>query len=201
MPDEREGKCVREGEMSVKRPISKLILACLMLASAGMFMSASLVESASLAVSSDGFEPTIPFEPLESDAERFGVWDEQGASYLFDRINAMRRAEDRTLVVRSEILDELARVKARDMAVHRYFSHYSPVFGSIYDMLDREGLAYKWAGENIARADSVERAHEALTESSGHRANLISEGYTRVGVGVFNDGTKVYVSQIFMRPR
>jgi uncharacterized protein YkwD len=87
------------------------------------------------------------------------------------------------------------------MAERGYFDHVSPVLGTVFDMLRREGVAYKWAGENIARATSLVAAHQALMESPDHRANILSAGYTQVGVGVYRSGGKWHIAQIFMRPR
>lgn len=116
-------------------------------------------------------------------------------------IDQVRIEHGRAPLVRDSRLDELALIKARDMAENGYFDHVSPVYGTIFDMLEAVGIEYRWAGENIARAGDVETAHEALMQSPDHRANILSAGYTHVGVGVVRDGRRLYIAQIFANPR
>jgi len=129
------------------------------------------------------------------------VADDDAEWSLYRKLNEERIREGREPLTRSAELDRLARQKAWDMVHHRYFDHVSPTLGTIFDMLHSSGIAYKWAGENIARVSSVEVAHEAFMESPDHRANILSAGYTEVGVGVVRAGGKLYVCQVFMMPR
>ncbi len=69
-------------------------------------------------------------------------------------------------------LTDLARQKSQDMIENNYFSHTSPTYGSPFDMMKAAGIQYKTAGENIAGASQVARAHEALMNSPGHRKNI-----------------------------
>ncbi|NPV53571.1 MAG: hypothetical protein HPY71_08605 [Firmicutes bacterium] len=85
-------------------------------------------------------------------------------------------------------LVELARQKSADMIARNYFSHYSPTYGSPFDMLKRAGISYRAAGENIAGAPTVAQAHSALMSSEGHRANILNPSYNRVGIGIVNGG-------------
>lgn len=98
-------------------------------------------------------------------------------------------------------LVELARKKSQDMVARNYFSHYSPTYGSPFDMLKAAGISYRAAGENIAGAPSVARAHAALMGSSGHRANILNPNYTLVGIGIVSGGPygKMF-TQLFIAP-
>lgn len=98
-------------------------------------------------------------------------------------------------------LVEVARVKARDMISNNYFSHTSPTYGSPFDMLKKFGVGYSYAGENLAGAATVERAHVNLMNSTGHRQNILNSNYSEVGIGVVNGGPygKMFV-QLFIRP-
>jgi uncharacterized protein YkwD len=51
-----------------------------------------------------------------------------------------------------------------------------------------QGVHYRYAGENLAGAPTVERAHTGLMNSQGHRANILNPNYTRIGVGVIDGG-------------
>ena len=97
-------------------------------------------------------------------------------------------------------LSRIARLKSEDMRDNRYFAHVSPTYGDVRDMLSKLGYAYTAAGENIAHHSTVEKAQAALISSPGHRRNILSRGYTKVGVGVaLDESGYVYLTQIFCR--
>lgn len=85
-------------------------------------------------------------------------------------------------------LTQIARLKARDMIKKGYFSHTSPTYGSPFDMMRQFGIKYNYAGENLAGAPTVLRAHEALMNSPGHRKNILNENFHEVGIGIVNGG-------------
>lgn len=82
----------------------------------------------------------------------------------------------------------VARVKAQDMIDNNYFSHNSPKYGSPFDMMKSFGVHYVKAGENIAGNQTVQKAHEALMNSPGHRENILSPDYTHIGIGIKQGG-------------
>ena len=94
----------------------------------------------------------------------------------------------------------VARIKAKDMADNKYFSHQSPTYGSPFDMLKKFGVSYRAAGENIAGNRSSKAAHDALMNSPGHRANILNTQYDRIGIGIVPDSRygKVFV-QMFIK--
>jgi uncharacterized YkwD family protein len=116
-------------------------------------------------------------------------------------VNAERTARGLPALKVNMELVRLARLKAKDMAENGYFDHISPTYGSPFEMLQAAGISYKFAGENIARVSSVTVAHNAFMDSPGHKANILSAGYSEIGVGVYKSGIKVYVSQLFIKPR
>lgn len=96
-------------------------------------------------------------------------------------------------------LNKLAQMKAEDMARKGYFSHTSPTYGSAFDMMNKYGVSYKTAGENIAKGQKTAQAvMGGWMNSSGHRANILKPEYKRLGVGYAVDtaGTPYWV-QIF----
>lgn len=94
-------------------------------------------------------------------------------------------------------LSRVARYKSQDMKDNRYFSHTSPVYGSPFDMIRSFGIAYRSAGENIAKGQSTPQAVvNAWMNSSGHRANILNSSYTRIGVGYVKNGN--YWTQMFI---
>ena len=60
-----------------------------------------------------------------------------------------------------------------------------------------------WAriGENVAVASTVQRTHDALMDSDGHRANILHEDYTHIGIGILVDGDRLWTTQRFVALR
>lgn len=81
---------------------------------------------------------------------------------------------------------KVARVKAQDMIDNNYFSHYSPTYGSPFDMLKSFGINFLHAGENLAGNSSIDNAHQSLMNSQGHRENILNPNFTHIGVGIKN---------------
>ena len=81
-------------------------------------------------------------------------------------------------------VNKVALLKAQDMVSKNYFSHTSPTYGSPFDMLRQFGVTFRTAGENLAGNSSVEAAHTALMNSSGHRANILNSSFQYIGIGI-----------------
>jgi uncharacterized YkwD family protein/spore coat assembly protein SafA len=96
-------------------------------------------------------------------------------------------------------LSRVAEHKSQDMAKKGYFSHTSPTYGSPFDMMKSYGINYRAAGENIAKGQrTAEEVVDAWMNSSGHRANILSNKYTHIGVGFVTDGnvwTQMFISK------
>jgi uncharacterized YkwD family protein len=97
-------------------------------------------------------------------------------------------------------LSKVARFKSEDMRDKNYFSHTSPTYGSPFDMMTSFGIKYTAAGENIAMGQpTAAEVMKAWMNSPGHKANILSEDFTEIGVGVAKDenGT-IYWTQQFI---
>jgi uncharacterized YkwD family protein len=106
---------------------------------------------------------------------------------MIDLVNQARQEQGlEPLTVDSE-LSKTARLKSEDMVNNNYFSHQSPTYGSPFDMMKQFGISYSTAGENIACNQSV-AAHQALLDSPGYRANILSAEFTRIGIGIADGG-------------
>jgi len=113
------------------------------------------------------------------------------ASYeqqVFELVNKERAARGLATFKYNTNLAHVARLKSQDMINRGYFDHNSPTYGSPFDMMKAHGVSYRTAGENIAGNQTVERAHTALMNSSGHRANILNANYTHVGIGIVEGG-------------
>ena len=85
------------------------------------------------------------------------------------------------------LLNKVATEKARDMDVNGYFSHTSPTYGSPFDMMRSYGVTYRYAGENIASGQrTAAQVMNDWMNSSGHRANILNQNFTKIGVGYVN---------------
>lgn len=97
-------------------------------------------------------------------------------------------------------LTKLARLKSQDMITNNYFDHNSPTYGTPSQMLSKYGISYSMSGENIAINRNVAGAHTALMNSSGHRANIMHNSYTHIGLGIVsNSNGSLYITQIFIK--
>jgi uncharacterized YkwD family protein/spore coat assembly protein SafA len=97
-------------------------------------------------------------------------------------------------------LARVARYKSADMRDRNYFSHTSPTYGSPFDMMKNFGISYRSAGENIAAGQRTpQEVVTAWMNSEGHRKNILSAGYTHIGVGYAQGGSKQhYWTQMFI---
>lgn len=94
-------------------------------------------------------------------------------------------------------LSKVAKAKSADMLKNGYFDHDSPTYGSPFDMMDKFGIQYWAAGENIAMGyDTPASVVKGWMNSPGHRANILSDKYTHIGVGYEPNGS--YWTQHFI---
>lgn len=103
---------------------------------------------------------------------------------VFNLINAKRVANRLAKLAIDDDLQNVARIKAKDMVDNNYFSHNSPKYGTPFEMMKTFGISYKTAGENIAGNSSNEGAVNAWMNSPGHKANILSNNYNYTGVAV-----------------
>lgn len=114
-------------------------------------------------------------------------------------INSERAKNSLSPLVMDSQVRQVARMKSQDMVDNDYFSHYSPTYGSPFDMMDEFGIKYVAAGENIAGNSTVEKAHTALMNSAGHRKNILNSQFTHIGIGIKKSDKYGYVfTQMFI---
>jgi len=116
-------------------------------------------------------------------------WMTSDEKKIFDLVNEARREAGLSeLKLDPEIL-RVARIKSKDMIDNNYFSHNSPIYGTPFQMLKNFGISYRAAGENIAGNSSVEAAFRDWMNSSGHKANILSDAFNYTGIGIV-EGSK-----------
>lgn len=137
-------------------------------------------------------EPT-PTPVPSQDAADFSAMQQEMLGY----INAERASANVAPLTLDQKLCQGAYLKSKDMAVNGYFSHTSPTYGSPFDMMTSQGITYRTAGENIAKNISVKGAHTAFMNSPGHKANILNQGFGKIGLGFYQEGQYLYVTQWF----
>lgn len=111
---------------------------------------------------------------------------------VLDRVNEERAAEGLDPLVMDKLLLEAAMQRAADqvitIAATGGLSHTTN-YGERY--LDTQDRSY---GENIAAGQSTPKeVMDDWMNSSGHRANILREGYTSIGIGCVKCGAGYYV--------
>lgn len=134
--------------------------------------------------------------PLRFQTKEFHV-DEEAEGVMLALVNKERENEGLPHVTMNEQLQVVAREHAKDMLQRGYFSHYSPEGLSPFDRLAASNVFYTAAGENLAFAPSTVLAMQGLMQSPGHRANILSENFQQVGIGVLDAGIygKMFVQE------
>ncbi|AKL94461.1 copper amine oxidase domain-containing protein [Clostridium aceticum] len=120
---------------------------------------------------------------------------------VFDLANATRARFGLPLLQWEEKAAIAARKHSKDMAMRNYFAHESPSGIGPSDRIEKEGLAWRKSGENIAAGQtSAIYAHENWMNSLGHRENILGD-FERLGVGVYFGGEyRIYYTQEFYTP-
>lgn len=96
-------------------------------------------------------------------------------------------------------LMKAAQMKSDDMSKNNYFSHNSPTYGTPFELIKSLDITYSAAGENIAKGQqTAQEVVEAWMNSEGHRANILNDKFTHIGIGYAQNGN--YWTQQFIRP-
>ena len=113
----------------------------------------------------------------------------QEEQQLLSLINQERAKSNLSPLQADAELMKVARIKAEDMSKNNYFSHYSPTYGSPFDMMRQFGITFKAAAENIA-----------WLKSEGHRRNIMSSTYNYTGIGIAKSNKYGYLFvQMFIK--
>lgn len=123
--------------------------------------------------------------------------DEEAEAMMVRLVNEERGKRGLNILSVDPALLVLARTYGTDMFQKGFFSHYNTENESPFDRMNREGIIYLHAGENLALAPSTQLSHQGLMNSPGHRANILSPQYNKVGIGVMDGGIygKMYVQE------
>ncbi len=111
------------------------------------------------------------------------------ASMMLDDVNAARSENGKNALVRDDKLDEVAYNHAHDMIARHYFGHETPD-GETFDQRFRvAGIAYRYAGENLAQNGGEVSAERSLMSSPEHRQNILQTRYHKIGIAAISLGS------------
>lgn len=104
------------------------------------------------------------------------------------------------------VLDAIAIGRLEDMFAKQYFAHVAPDGGKAETVAKTVGYEFIALGENLALGnyEGDRGVVTAWMESPGHRANILNDGYTELGIaarkGMFEGHDTWLAVQIFARP-
>ena len=125
---------------------------------------------------------------------------------VFAMTNDLRRRNGLPVFLKDESCRDAARGHSADMFTRNYFDHTDPEGRSVKERLPANPAIRLW-GENIWTGrgyDPRQIQHLAQTimagwmNSPGHRKNILSPGYTHLGVGVITNNQEVKATQVFI---
>jgi uncharacterized protein YkwD len=103
-------------------------------------------------------------------------------------INAERMKRKLRALIADPSLVPVARAHSIDMFARGYFSHQTPEGLTPADRVKKARVPYMIMGENLALGQTLSICHRGLMNSPGHKANILSTAYGRVGIGIVDGG-------------
>lgn len=119
-------------------------------------------------------------------------------SRVVELVNEARASAGLPALLVDNGVQQAAQVRAAEQEI--LFSHTRPDGSSCFSALSEAGVSYRGAGENIAWGQKTpEEVMESWMNSSGHRANILNENFTAIGVGLHEDASgTLYWTQMFI---
>ena len=114
-------------------------------------------------------------------------------------VNIERKSRGLSELTSDDKLDKAAAKRAAEITM--YYSHSRPDGSDCFTILDEFGISYFMAAENIAAGYATPKAVvEGWMNSPGHRANILTPGLKKLGVGytTSNDRYGHYWVQLFI---
>ena len=145
----------------------------------------------------DNYEDwTIP-DGYDEPKEVFNL--EEYVGRVIDLVNEERANVGLPELKEDKRLDAVAQGHSEDMAENDFFDHTNLQGKSPFDRLSDNNIRFMAAGENIAWGHtSPEEVVEGWMESTGHRENILSENFGKIGVGIAESSYNTfYWTQVF----
>lgn len=122
---------------------------------------------------------------------------------IIKMVNSVRAEKNLPPLIENKKLNILADKKAKIMANENNLSHTAGGYKTFSDFLIENNVKFLAVGENIARNwKTPEEVMKAWISSKGHRANIMSEKFSQIGVGkAVSSNGDIYWVQLFIKPR
>lgn len=112
------------------------------------------------------------------------------AKEVFDLVNQERRKAGKSALEWDDRIAFCADIRAQELT--EAFSHTRPNGTNCFTILDEYNVSAGYKGENIAAGQfTPAQVMDSWMNSSGHRANILSSDFTKLGVG-FYQGSDIY---------
>lgn len=115
---------------------------------------------------------------------------------VFQLINQERRSRGLSELVYDTEIERAASKRA--VETKQLFSHTRPDGTSCFTVFEEFGISYMACGENIAYGQRTpEEVMDDWMHSEGHKANILSTNFGKVGVGCYAENGVLYWVQLF----
>lgn len=122
--------------------------------------------------------------------------DNSYASEVITLVNAERAKYNLAPLTTEKNLSAAALTRAKEIV--QSFSHTRPDGTSFSTVLKEHGISYRISGENIAWGQRTpQEVVRGWMNSPGHRANILNERFTSIGVGYHIENGRTYWTQLF----
>ena len=112
-------------------------------------------------------------------------------------VNEERAKYELAALIQDDGAQNVAHVRAKEIV--QSFSHTRPDGSSCFTAASDLGVTYRSAGENIAYGYATPaQVVNGWMNSEGHRKNILSASYTKIGVGSYSANGVMYWSQFFI---
>ena len=119
------------------------------------------------------------------------------AKQVIDLVNKERAKAGKKKLVMDSKLQKAAEKRAKELK--SVFSHTRPNGESCFTVLSEYKISYMAVGENVAMGQSSpEAVMNSWMNSSGHKANILSDNFSRIGVGSYKYNGTWYWVQLFI---
>ncbi len=141
--------------------------------------------------------PPSRFAPATAPGEEAAAGAPDDVAAMRRMMDAARVGEGVSTLAPDLVLDRLAREHVDRMIANKTLGH-DVGGGDPATRMREAGLRARAAGENVAVAATLARAHRALWSSPSHRGNMLDGRFKRAGVGVGKgDDGRVWVAILF----
>lgn len=135
---------------------------------------------------------------LKAEAAQQKTKESKFINQILTETNKYRTEKGLKSLTLDDSLTLAANIRALEMAWGDEVSHTRPDGRSCFTVLDDIGFMSFYSGENIAYMQkSGTSAATWWRNSPGHYANMINEGYSKIGIGVYKFNGQYYYVQLF----